>query len=122
MPVVVRDVFQTRLAERLVSVFVIYILVDENNLVGEEHSFDGGRTEEIERRLDLMRIQVNGCIEKRSGELVDSLRGAASKLVGKIARVVVRNAGELGRAVRALCRSHTIFTPLRANNLRPLVI
>jgi hypothetical protein len=39
----------------------------EADLVGQDHPLRQGRVECEESRLDLMRVEVHGCIEKRHG-------------------------------------------------------
>ncbi len=61
------------------------------HFVGEEHAFDRWGAEKIERGFDLVGVEVDGRVEERGAELVNSVGGVPGQLMCKIAGMVFRN-------------------------------
>ena len=69
----------------------------ETHLVGEQGALGERRIERKQRRIHLMRIEIDLRIDQRASQLLNAIRGAAaSQLMGEVLGVVGGNHG-LGR-------------------------
>ena len=60
----------------------------EANLVGQDDALGEGRLQGKERRLDLMRVEVDGRVEQRHRQTVHSAGGTTREVMGEVLGMV----------------------------------